>query len=177
MRRPFAIGATALVLFLSIQSNEASAQFGGGVGSDPFSFYYGYYLPHQAYVAAQPRALDSINQAVASRQYSAQTDRSALYDPISPYGDEESDPLRPYSDKGRERRANSQSLGLAGGGNSSNATGSGPSMYYSRTARYFPALRTGRGPNRNVAAVRGGRGGGGGMPSFPGGGGGFPGQR
>jgi hypothetical protein len=165
MRRSFAVGAATLVLVVVTQPEQALAQVGTGVGADPFSFYYGYYLPHQAYIAAQPRAIDPINQVVANRQYTAQTDRAALYDPISPYGDEESDPFRPNAQGGRERRTGAQNFTM--GGNSSNANGNGPAMYYNRTARYFPALRAGRGPNRNVAAVRGPRGGGGGMGGMP----------
>lgn len=182
MRR-FLVTAAALAALFVLQSREANAQLGNGVGADPFSFYYGYYLPHQAYMAAQPRVSDSINQVVATRQYNAQTDRSSLYDPISPYGGEaDDDALRPYSPaRGGDRAARG---GGGGGGamtfgtaSSSTQSGSGPALYYNRTARYFPTLRTGRGPNRNLAAVRGNRGGGGGMPSMPGGGMGMPGPR
>ena len=172
MRRRLLIQAAAAALFVLAPGSQAFAQIGGiGVGADPFSFYYGYYLPHQSYIAAQPRATDAINQVVANRQYNAQTDRAALYDPISPYGDEDADPLRPYAPRrGGDRSArpttgNATSFGSAG---SSTMMGNGPATYYSRTARYFPTLKAGRGPNRNVAVVRGGRGGGGGMPSMPG---------
>jgi hypothetical protein len=165
MRRSFAVGAATLVLVLVTQPEPALAQL-GGVGADPFSFYYGYYLPHQAYIAAQPRAIDPINQVVANRQYTAQTDRAALYDPISPYGDDESDPFRPNAQGSRDRRAGRQNFTM-GSGSNSNANGNGPAMYYNRTASYFPALRAGRGPNRNVATLRAGRGGGGGMGGMP----------
>ena len=168
MRRPM-LGWLAGVAVLALApATSANAQgIGAGVGADPFSFYYGYYLPHQAAIAAQPRVSDPINQVVANRQYAAQTDRSSLYDPISPYGDEESDPLRPYSPQGGRgagRAAGAPSFTY--GGNNSNTRGNGPAMYYSRTARYFPSLRTGRGPNSNVGVSRRG-GGGGGMPSMP----------
>ena len=33
----------------------------------------------------------------------------------------------------------------------SNARGTGPALYYNRTARYFPGLREGRGPNSNIS--------------------------
>ena len=168
MRRTLlGVAATLAVLALS-PPGEARAQVGGvGVGADPFSFYYGYYLPHQAYIAAQPRAIDTINQVVAQRQYAAATDRSALYDPISPYGgDEEVDPLRPFAGRqaGAVRPASppNYAMGPAAG----NTRGAGPALYYTRTSRYFPTLRTGRGPNANLAAHR--RGGGGmGMPAMP----------
>jgi len=66
---------------------------------DPFQFYYGYYLPHAAAIAAQPTPLDTINQVTAARQFSALSERQGLYDPISPYGEEDLDPNRPYSAK------------------------------------------------------------------------------
>jgi hypothetical protein len=155
----------ALVLGLAalfVPTSRAQAQVGaiGGVGSDPFSFYYGYYLPHQAYIAAQPTPLDTINAITITRQQAAATDRASLYDPISPYGDDP-DLLNPLSQRGRERLAKIQ-------GFSSNIKGNGPAPHYNRTERYFPGLRTGRGPNRNIAMPRysrfGGGGGGFGMP-------------
>lgn len=167
MRRPFLAFAAALVVVMLAPSGRAFAQFGGvgGVGADPFSFYYGYYLPHQAAIAAQPTPLDTINQVTAQRQYTAQTDRSTLYDPISPYGDED-DPLSRYGKRANERLAKVQ--GFSYGSPDGNSRGTGPVMYYNRTARYFPGLKTGRGPNQNLARVRSARGGfGGGMPSMP----------
>jgi len=162
------LAALAVLALAPATSAEAQVLGGAGVGADPFSFYYGYYLPHQAAIAAQPRVSDPINQVVANRQYAAQTDRSALYDPISPYGDEESDPLRPYSPQGG-RGAGMRAGGapnIMPGANNSNTRGHGPALYYSRTARYFPTMRAGRGPNSNVGVSR--RGGGGmGMPSMP----------
>jgi hypothetical protein len=175
MRRPLLGWAAALAVLALAPSGRAFGQV--GVAADPFSFYYGYYLPHQAYIAAQPRPLDTINQMVAQRQYTAQTDRSALYDPISPYGDEESDPLAPYSNKrGGERRAKPMTFSYGAAG-SSNTNGGGPSLYYNRTARYFPTLRIGRGANRNIAAIRSSRGGMGGMGMSGGGAGMMPGPR
>ena len=82
--------AAALTLAVLVPTQRASAQL--GVGSDVFSFYYGYYLPHQAYMAQQTTPLDTLNQISAVRQYNADTDRTSLYDPISPYGDDD-DPM------------------------------------------------------------------------------------
>jgi hypothetical protein len=169
MRRPYLAMAAALTIAVLAPVGRASAQ-GIGVTADPFSFYYGYYLPHQAAIAAQPTPLDTINQITAQRQYAAQTDRSSLYDPISPYGDED-DSTTPFGRRGTERRAKVQ--GFTYGANSGNARGVGPAAYYGRTARYFPGLREGRGANQNLAKTRGARGGGGfggGMPglSMPG---------
>jgi len=166
LRRAFLALAVTLGVGLLLPAGRAEAQFFGGGGNiDPFQLYFGYYLPHQAYVAAQPTPLDTINQVTAARQYSAVTDRAGLYDPISPYGAEELDPLRPYDPKrGGER------LARPGGyaGSSTNANGSGPATHYNRTARYYPHLRASRGPNRNLSVSRGSRGGGGGgFPSAP----------
>jgi hypothetical protein len=118
----------------------------GATGVDPFSLYFGYYLPHQAAIAAQPTPLDTINQITAARQFQAVTDRAGLYDPISPYGEEDLDPTRPLSARRTgERIAHPRSFAVS----TSNAQGAGPALYYNRTARYFPQLRSGRGPNRN----------------------------
>ena len=59
---------------------------GGGGGdflSDPFSFYYAFYLPNQQLQAMRPRPVDALNQAVSQRQYYSQMDRRGLYNPIS----------------------------------------------------------------------------------------------
>jgi len=163
MRLRLLVASSALAVLGLLSATDAQAQVAGaGIGTDPFSFYYGYYLPHQAAQAAQPRAIDTINQIVATRQYNAQTDRTQLYDPISPYGDEESDPLKPYSGSAR-RGPGSQPSSFGFGSASTVSSGNGPAVYYNRTARYFPSMRTGRGPNKNLTAHRQGRGSGGGM--------------
>lgn len=130
------------------------------ITSDPFTFYYAYYLPNQQMQSLRPRPSDAINEVVQNRQYYAQTQRQGLYNPISPYA-EEADPLRPYSAQGKERVAQPYRFSH----DTSNADGSGPSLYYHRVTQYFPEQRTGRGPNANVARVSRGRGrqGGGGM--------------
>jgi hypothetical protein len=166
--------AVASAVFIVGATSPARAQFLGGAGGvDPFSLYFGYYLPHQAYVAAQPTPLDTINQITAQRQFNAVTDRAGLYDPISPFGEEELDPLRPYSGSGstrKERLAKPHNFSVT-----TNARGTGPALYYNRTARYFPHVRAGYGPNKNIAVTRGRTGGGGGFGGgFGGFGGGFP---
>src|SRR5262245_22349727 len=96
MRSPYLGLVAALAIMVIISAGQAQAQVAAvGVGADPFSFYYGYYLPHQQYIAAQPTPMDTLNQLTATRQYTAATDRAALYDPISPYGEEEGDQFRP----------------------------------------------------------------------------------
>ena len=166
MRRSLVLSAMVWMgVGLGLQS-EVKAQIGGiGVGADPFSFYYGYYLPHAQYMAAQPNVLDSINRVTANRQAAASTDRSALYDPISPYGEDDLDPLRPYSSSknGRDRAVRARGFNM---NDQLHTKGTGPAGYYNRTAQYFPTLRVGRGPNQNIAMIRGPRRGGG-MPTMP----------
>ena len=127
---------------------SGSAFPNGGV--DPFSFYYGYYLPHQAAIAAQPTSLDTINQVTAQRQFTALSERQGLYDPISPYGEDDLDPNRPYS----ARRGGDRGPDLHAPGDDVEHPGNRPGLYYSRTARYFPQLRAGKGPNRNLAVTK-----------------------
>jgi len=125
----------------------------GNIAADPFTFYYAYYLPNQQMQSLRPTPMDTINQAVVNRQYYAQTQKQSLYNPISPYA-EDYDPLRPYSQQqGKERIAHPFRFVQ----NSSNSDGSGPALYYNRASQYFSGLRTGRGPNANVAPARGGR--------------------
>jgi hypothetical protein len=153
---------------------QAQGALGGGAGNltDPFQFYYGVYLPNQQLQSMRPRPIDTLNQAVAQRQYYSQMDRRALYNPISG-GDQSIDPLHPYSGQNQERKAPAFRFAQ----DPSNLDGTGPSLYYGRAAQYFPGLaspvRSGRAPNANVygktsAALRtpralsSGRGGGGG---------------
>jgi hypothetical protein len=168
MRRPLLGFAAAVAIAALAPSGRTYAQT-VGTGYDVFQFYYGYYLPHQAAIAAQPTPLDTINQNMAQRQLAAATDRTALYDPISPYGDEDIEPGARFSRRGGERGVRT---GGGGGGFGGSTKGEGPALYYNRTARYFPGMRQGRGSNSNLARVRTGRGGGMGMgmgmPSMPG---------
>ena len=152
--------ALTLGAFLLLPStSRAQAQ----LPLDPFQAYFGFYLPHQAAIAAQSTPLDTINAAQAAQQFAAASDRTGLYDPTNPFGEEEFDPLRPYSRSGRERlvRPHVYPTNTA----NARARGSAPPLYYSRAARYYPGLRQSMGPNRNLAVQRGGRGG---MPAMPG---------
>jgi hypothetical protein len=159
-RRAGAVVLGLLALVVSTSPAQAQAII-GSTGIDPFAFYYGYYIPQQTINASRPSPLDTINAVTAARQQGAVTDRATLYDPISPYGDDP-DLMDPFSKRGRDRIAKFN-------GFSSNIRGTGPASHYGRTSGYYPALRLGRGPNRNIAATRArfGGGGGGGMPSMP----------
>jgi len=154
MRRPMIGLAVAFGFFLLAPASQAQV----GNFSDPFTFYYGFYLPHQAAIAAQPTPMDTINAVTAARQYNAPTNRTGMFDPISPYGIDDTDI---FGAGGRGRGAAKSSPAM-----NSNARGTGPALYYSRTARYFPGIRVGRGPNRNLSVGHTRRGGGG-VPSMP----------
>jgi hypothetical protein len=165
-------GFFVLVVCLTSLSGQAKAQAGlglglgpGGILNDPFTFYYAFYLPNQQLQALRSTPMDSINSAMVTRQYYAQNERRNLYNPISPYAEQNYDPLRPYSrQQGQERVARAHRFSQ----DPSNTNGTGPSLYYGRAAQYFPGLRQGRGRNANVytkggaSRPRGGGGGGGG---------------
>jgi hypothetical protein len=164
-------GFFVLVVCLTSLSGQAQAQAGlglglgpGGILNDPFTFYYAFYLPNQQLQAMRSTPMDSINNAMVTRQYYAQNERRNLYNPISPYAEQNYDPLRPYSrQQGQERVARAYRYSQ----DPSNSHGTGPSLYYGRAAQYFPGLRQGRGRNANVytkggaSRPRGGAGGGG----------------
>lgn len=137
------IQAFALVASFFVVTPAASAQFfGEGNFNDPFFQYYGFYLPRQAALAAQPRAQDSINALAAARQYSALTERASLYDPIQPFGTYDPDSL--FGGRQGVQR------GMARHG--SNISGVGPGGYYNRTHTYFPGIRSGRGMGSSAPA-------------------------
>jgi hypothetical protein len=146
------VGPIVLVLCVISLPNQAVAQVAAGIGgaavfNDPFSFYYAIYLPNQQLQSLRPSPSDSIDSAMATRQYYAQSDRRGLYNPISPYADQNYDPLHPYSrQQGTERVARAYRYAR----DPSNLDGTGPSLYYGRAGQYFPGLRAGRGKNANV---------------------------
>jgi len=147
----------AVAFGFSLLAPASQAQ-GIGNFNDPFTFYYGFYLPHQAAIAAQPTPMDTLNAVTAARQYNAPANRSGMFDPVSPYGMDEPD-LFGAGGRGLGQAMSTPSM-------NSNARGTGPALYYNRTARYFPGMRQGRGPNRNISVGSGRRGMSG--PSAPG---------
>jgi hypothetical protein len=169
MRRPISGLAVVLGIVLLTHTGEARAQM-GTLGADPFSLYFGYYLPHQAAIAAQPTPMDTINAVQAQRQVAAAADRTGLYDPVSPFGDEDLDPLRPYGRRGSERLIRPHSFATSTVNH--RARGTAPPAYYNRhgtgISQYYSNMPMGFGPNRNLAVTRGGgrsAGGSFGMPS------------
>lgn len=155
----------AAVAAVSAWSNESRAQ--AGVFDDPFFTYYGFYLPRQAALAAQPHVEDTINQNFVNNQALARTNRASLYDPNGGYGAFDNyDPNDTFSKPGqRGRQANAgQNRRQFRGLPTTNINGRGPALYYNRAGQFYPSLRSGIGPNRNLAVSgRGARGGGGGM--------------
>ena len=157
------------VLAVSTWSTVGLAQTGSGGFSDPFFLYYGYFLPRSAALAAQPRVEDTINQNFANNQSSARTNRAGLYDPNGGYGafDNYNPNDRFDNATAQGGRANQAVRRSMRGLPTTNIAGRGPTLYYNRAAQFYPSLRTGIGPNRNLAVTGRGaqRGGGMGMPS------------
>ncbi len=167
MRRLTLAGAIFATL-LCLASPSQAQLFPNNNGADPFSLYYGWYLPQQAALAVRnsvgPQA--TINALSAARQEAAYTDRASLYDPIAKYGvGYQYDPNRPFPDRMQGTRPG----GLATAG--SNINGAGPGPYYNRGGNYFPGQRTGRGPNSSAFTMspRNRGGGFGGVPNPAGG--------
>jgi hypothetical protein len=153
MRRMLAV-LTALAA-VSAFAKEGHAQQVGF--SDPFFLYYGYFLPRQAAIANQPHVEDTINSAVASQQAYAQTNRAGLYDPAGGYGSSDpfssTDPLDSPNRRGTGGRA---PMGVRSRGSipTTNINGSGPALYFNRTAQHYPNMtRMQHGPNRNLAVA------------------------
>jgi hypothetical protein len=141
---------------VSAWANPGRAQVPAASGfSDPFFLYYGWYLPRQAALADQPRIQDTISANVAAQQVYAQTNRSSLYDPNGGYGrfDPNStyDPFNPASQGGPRPRSGTPMPKMRSGTPTSNINGQGPAIHYNRTAQYYPSIRQGQGPNRNVS--------------------------
>lgn len=158
MRR--ALIGLAFVGMLSAVGSSAQAQVSAGF-SDPFFLYYGFYLPRQASLAAQPTTQTMLSDVTQSRQNFTLADRAGLYDPVqSPFNVDQIDPSSPFARRGAERLPHLPPPSVV---RPRAHNGMAPGPYYNRTARYFPSTPSGSGPNRNVAQSRASRGGGGGM--------------
>jgi len=169
MRRTILATTIGLGLFLFASTRSHAQTLGAtNIGADPFSLYYGWYLPNQAYQAMQPRIEDTINANAAQRQYNGFADRAGIFDQSGAGGGGEGDDDDPIRQFGRKRGA--PRMGGRSHGSDMNAIrGLGPALYYSsqRVASYYPRIARGRGANQNVV-VRGRRGAGpgGGMPNM-----------
>lgn len=166
MRRSLVALAVFFGLGLVGSPSTAQAQFNSF--ADPFTFYYGYFIPSQAYQASIPKAEDTVRMYSAQRQASALTERAGLYDPVGSMGGD--DLLRSFGDPSARggspaRMTRTNPMGVV----NTHVNGSGPTGYYNRVNTYHPNLRLGRGANRSIAPIggprRGGMGGFG-MPSM-----------
>lgn len=170
MRRPLLVLVlVSAAWLLAPRSGWAQGTTLPQFGVDPFATYYGWYLPNQAYQASQPRVEDTINAITVVRQRAAVAERDGLFDSRSRFDLDEEDDFGRYAPRGGARGGGGR-MGGPGGGVAanpfgSNTRGTGPALYYNRTGRYFPTMRTGHGPNQNLARLRSprGMGGGGGM--------------
>ena len=155
------LGLAALVA-VAVWAPDSRAQ--GGTFDDPFFAYYGFFLPRQAALAAQPRVQDTINQNFADNQVYARTNRSTLSDPSGGYSAFDNyDPDAAFSGNGLKRSRSAMSHA-----NPTGHVSRAPGLYYNRAAQYYPTLRSGIGPNRNLAVSgRGVRGGGAGRATVP----------
>jgi hypothetical protein len=167
------LGILAVLALISATAKEGRAQTSFSAG-DPFFLYYGYFLPRQAAMASQPRVEDTINDASANQQSYAQTNRTSLYDPNGGYGTDRFADTGLLDGRGRGRPATGPggmtTVRSRASVPNTNIPGTGPQIYFNRTATYFPQMRPGigRGPNRNLAvAGRGVRNSGAGMPTMP----------
>lgn len=146
----------AVVLGLSAFAPPANAQL--GVFSDPFSLYYGFYLPRQAALATQRTSQDIINDgAIARQQNVIGAERSSLYEDIQPFALDELDPSKPFG-RTRGMGRSYEHRAPATFGNAKAGMGH-PAYFNNGASQYHPGLAAGRGPNQNVR-TRGGAGGG-----------------
>jgi len=146
----------AVVIGLGGFASSARAQDSGF--SDPFFLYYGFFLPRQNALAAQPQPEDNIRALAAQRQFTAQSDRAGLYDPIGQIGLDELNP-NPFGQRSGSSRVPRHP---ANGVSNTNLRGRGLSQYHNRTNTYYPGLRTGMGASsgsrRSLTSARGGGG-------------------
>lgn len=151
--------STLVILTVALAATGARAQtpsFSPGF-SDPFFLYYGYYLPHQAALAAQPTVTTQLQDVAAARQNFAMQERSgSLYGPMtSPF--EMTGPngeMLPYgaAQRGAQRLPRLPAH-FATRGNANNTR----LPHFNELSSRFPTARTGSFVNQNI--VGSGRGG------------------
>ena len=149
----------SLVVLLGLSALAPSSNAQNGVFSDPFSLYYGFYLPRQQVIANQRTSQDVINDAAIARQESAAmvSEREGLYDDIQPFALDELDRDRPFG-RTRGLGRSYEERPAATFGNASKGTGT--SSYFGTgaarsLAQFHPGLKPGSGQNRNVRSSGG----------------------
>jgi len=133
----------ALAVMLGAGGFATSARAHDAGFSDPFFLYYGFFLPRQAALAAQPQPEDNIRALASQRQFAAQSERAGLYDPIGGLGLDELNPLNPFGQRSGSSRGVPRHP--ANGISNSNLRGRGVGQYHNRTMSYYPGLRAGVG--------------------------------
>jgi hypothetical protein len=136
------LGAVLATAAFSVLSAPAQAQVNNAGFSDPFFLYYGWYLPRQAALAAQPGPEVAIQQNQFIRQQAAVADRSGLYSPPTGIGFNELN--SPDQFAGRTMSRMPRSIPARTGINSTNITGAGHASFFNRTSQYYPTMRSGR---------------------------------
>jgi hypothetical protein len=138
--------AFGLAAFAPTVRAQGAGAFSPGF-SDPFFLYYGFFLPRQAALSAQPTTANQLVDVAAARQNYALADRAGLYDPNvnNPFA-MDTDPLNPFpSRRGAERLPPIPPHFIAPRSQSRVDV-----PYFNRAGRYFPTLRTGSNANQNV---------------------------
>ncbi len=142
------LSVLTVVLGLSSLAPQAGAQSIGAGFNDPFFQYYGFYLPRQAALAAQPTTPQMLNNVAVARQEVIQQDRSGLYDPISsPFAPGPYNPSDPFSSSRREPIPRLSAAHIGGRSASTPA----PTSAFNKTAQYYPTFRSSSAPNQNMA--------------------------
>ena len=147
----------AVLLGLLTLAPPARAQGLGGF-DDPFTLYYGFFLPRQAALAATPRPEQTVNAMASIRQERIANERAGLYDPIIPPWANNNDP----ADIQGNRRAGKRPGGVAFNSGVGSNLGPGVSKYYGRTPTGYKQLPSGRSRGANASLAVGSRRGGGG---------------
>ena len=156
MRRPL-LGLAVVLLGLSVGGSTGFAQFGAntgnGVFNDPFSLYYGLYLPRQAQLASQTTSQDVIGSAsVARQEATARSEERSIFEvDTEPFGIDDLDPTNPGV---RKRSGGGRSYLNRRPASFTQGKGvSAPAQYYGRgagLARYYPNIKVGHQANANV---------------------------
>jgi hypothetical protein len=132
--------AIVAITALSAFSGTARAQTTGF--SDPFFLYYGWYLPRQAALAAQPGPEVTVQQNQFVRQQAAVVDRAGLYSAPAGIGFDELNSSNQFA--GRTMGRMPHAVAARTGINSTNINGAGHSSFFNRTSQYYPTMRSGR---------------------------------
>ncbi|HEV3121038.1 MAG TPA: hypothetical protein VGY53_04010 [Isosphaeraceae bacterium] len=151
MRRLILAGAVGLSFAILTPGARAQVGFSPGF-SDPFFLYYGYYLPRQAALAAQPTVQSQLNQVAVDRQNYALADRAGLFTPpgnmfdVDPQGSG-GDMFAPFARRGGAQRLPRLQPQFANPMNANQRV----IPHFNELQSRFPMAKRGSFPNRNMA--------------------------